>query len=74
MSECPWKMPPDAPVYASDSRCWVRCEFPERPTDPYVLWHYEDCLGCRVAAEALARQFPDDTHVAWLNQMMAVSQ
>lgn len=52
------------------SRTWWACEEPERPTDPYVRWHYRDCLGCRVKGQALAMQHPDDPHVAWLNGIL----
>lgn len=30
----------------------------------------ESCPACRIKASVLARQFPDDTHVAWLNMML----
>jgi hypothetical protein len=48
---------------------WFACEEPERPTDAAVLWHYaygDDCRGCRLKAEMVLRQWPDDTHVQWL--------
>lgn len=53
------------------SAAWFACEEPERPTDPYVVWHYgfnlgSWCLACHVKADALARQHPDDGSVAWL--------
>lgn len=49
---------------------WYACAEPERPTDPDVLWHYEDCTGCRVKAAALAMQHPDNSHVTWLNDLI----
>ena len=52
---------------------WYACEEAERPTDPYVRWHYEDCLGCFVKAHALSFMFPDDSHVAWLNDRIALT-
>jgi hypothetical protein len=45
---------------------WFACEQPERPPDAKVVWHYCCCAPCRVKAEAQARRFPDDPHVAWL--------
>lgn len=45
---------------------WFACEYPERPTDPYVRWHYSECLMCAIRADVLARVYPDDSHVAWL--------
>lgn len=50
---------------------WFACENPERPTDPYVRWHYRECTGCRVKAEALSHMHPSNTHVAWLVGLMA---
>jgi hypothetical protein len=54
---------------------WFACEEPERPTDPYVLWHYavgDDCAGCRLKAKLLLIQRPDDTHVQWLADRLGV--
>lgn len=49
---------------------WFACEHPEKPTDGFVLWHYdrdaEPCHGCQIAASALLMRHPDDTHVQWL--------
>lgn len=50
---------------------WFACEHPERPPDPYVLWHYAPTKdiwyrGGKVAAEALSRRYADDSHVTWL--------
>jgi hypothetical protein len=50
---------------------WLACSEPERPTDPWVIWHYEGCRACRIKAALLARLHPDDPHVAWLNDRMA---
>ena len=49
---------------------WYACEQPERPTDPAVRWHYRNCRPCRVKAQAVALQHPDDPHVAWLNGVL----
>ena len=53
------------------SALWFACTEPERPTDPFVTWHYEECVGCRVKAAALASMYPDDSHVRWLTRMMS---
>ena len=49
---------------------WYACEHPEKPTDPMVLWHYDrgakPCRGCQIAADALLRRNPDNSHVQWL--------
>ncbi len=46
---------------------WYACEQPERPTDPYVIWHYREpektCRGCQFKAMLVLRQYPDDPHV-----------
>jgi hypothetical protein len=49
---------------------WFACTEPERPTDPFVTWHYEECTGCQIKAGFLARLHPDDPHVRWLNDHM----
>jgi hypothetical protein len=51
------------------SGLWFACDEPERPTDPWVQWHYGLCTGCRVKSEALALQHPDDEHVNWVRWM-----
>lgn len=28
------------------SGLWFACSEPERPPDPFVMWHYRDCKGC----------------------------
>jgi hypothetical protein len=50
--------------------CWHACDHPERPPDPYVMWHCDPCRGCRVAAAALLMRYPDDPHVQWLNRRL----
>lgn len=52
---------------------WWACEHVERPPDPYVVWHYANCQPCRIKAQALAATFPDDEHVAWLNEQFTES-
>lgn len=42
---------------------WYACENPERPNDPHIMWHYEPCHGCHVAALAALRRWPDDLTV-----------
>lgn len=49
---------------------WYACTEPERPTDAFVMWHYHDCMACRIKASALAWQYPDDPHVQWLDKIM----
>ncbi len=49
---------------------WYACKHPERPMDPFVVWHYHGCRSCRVAASALRMRNPDDQHVQWLNTVM----
>lgn len=46
---------------------WYACEFPERPTDPLVMWHYETpCRACQIAVLALLSRHPEDSHVLWI--------
>lgn len=49
---------------------WFACEEPERPPDPYVVWHYHSCRGCLVKIEAQERRFPDDSHVRLLADLL----
>ena len=54
-----------------DAEFWYACEQPERPPDPYVLWHYDDprtgpCAGCAFKAHVQSMRFPESTHVEWL--------
>ncbi len=64
----------DAVPTSPDSSLWYACSEPERPTDAFVLWHYAgggvDCTGCRVKADLLLRQYPEDTHVQWVVSMI----
>lgn len=41
------------------TRLWFACSAPEKPTDPYVIWHYNGCNACRLKAQAVARMHPD---------------
>lgn len=50
---------------------WYACTEPERPPDAAICWHYHNCHGCKVKADAPPRQYPDDPHVAWVNAVMA---
>jgi hypothetical protein len=44
----PWlRLPPEL------HRPWFRCEYPERPPDPNVQWHYAGCGKCRFLVEVL---------------------
>lgn len=49
---------------------WWACHQPERPPDPYVMWHYRDCPACKVKIAAVAMQHGDDPHVLHLNDLM----
>jgi hypothetical protein len=40
---------------------WYACDEPERPTDPYVLWHYDDCEACLIKARAVSIMHPGYT-------------
>jgi hypothetical protein len=59
-------------VGRSGGRLWLACGEPERPPDAYVVWHAygQPCAPCRVKAEALRRQYPDDPHVHWLHDVV----
>lgn len=62
--------------YPRRSSEWYACEEPERPTDGHVRWHYDlpagagPCNGCRIKAEMLLREYPDDTSVQWVHMML----
>ena len=38
---------------------WFPCEHPEREPDACVVWHYEDCRACRIAAQTVASRWPE---------------
>lgn len=46
------------------SLSWYPCEHPERPNDPFIVWHESECVGCHIAAVATVRRHPDDPIVA----------
>lgn len=52
------------------SGSWWACAEPEKPTDMNVVWHYHDCLACRLKASVQQVLHPNDPHVAWLVRMM----
>lgn len=56
------------PVPCPGSGLWFACEQPERPTDPFVMFHYDGCRACRLVVDMLVRMHPDDSHVAWLDR------
>lgn len=39
---------------------WYACSEPERPTDPYVVWHYDDCPACRIKAQVVLNKMQQD--------------
>jgi hypothetical protein len=50
---------------------WYACEFPEKPTDPYVRWHYgTGCTGCRIKLDAVCKLNPD-LELDWLVNLVA---
>lgn len=50
---------------------WFACSEPERPTDPYVIWHYATdeghCAPCLLKHEAVMRMSGLDTDT-WLRR------
>ncbi len=42
---------------------WYACEFPELPPDSLVMWHWRDCWACRIKADVVMLQHPDDQTV-----------
>lgn len=49
---------------------WFACEHPERSnSEGNLLWHYTDCRGCALKADATLRQIDADPgHRAWLEE------
>ena len=55
-------------LHSIEAALWFACTEPERPTDAYVVWHYEGCIGCDIKTDMLVALHPDDPHVAWLRR------
>ena len=54
-----WLVPPRP----HGSRLWYACEQAERPPDPFVLWHYDDCKPCSWKAAFTIQQGGPGVHI-----------